>query len=118
MSAQHTPRPRSAPFVTFGELLAYKHTTTVGRCRFCERYHVEGVYYSTRAGCCLECAAARRDEVMPAVAKAERKALRMAVERVQKGNADSDVVWWVRHFAKVNTAFAEWAVAQAKAGAS
>jgi hypothetical protein len=114
------PRPKSAAFVTFGDIRAADphRRTTVGVCRFCQSYHVTGVYYSTRAGCCFECADKRKDEVLPAVAKAEKKALRLAAERVREGKEDAEAVWWTRHFSGVNTAFAEWAVEQAKKGAA
>jgi hypothetical protein len=109
------PKPRSANYMTFGELLERKHRSSSGTCRFCRAYHVEGIYYSTRAMVCVECAEKRREETLPAVAKAETKALRMASEHLRDTTREPWKPWMVRQISGVNKDFAEWACAQAGA---
>jgi hypothetical protein len=113
MSAKHTPRPASANYMTFGDLLDRRHRSSCGACRFCKSYNVEGMYYSIRAMVCVECAEKRRSETLPSVAKAEAKALRMASEHLRDPSRDPWKPWMVRQISGTNLAFAEWACAQA-----
>jgi hypothetical protein len=114
-AATPTPRPASANFMTFGDLLERHHRSHSGTCRFCNAYGVEGMYYSTRAMVCVECAEKRRSEILPSVAKAEAKALRMASEHLRDTTREPWKPWMVRQISGVNLAFAEWACAQAGA---
>lgn len=108
------PRPASANFMTFGDLLDRHHRSHHGTCRFCRAYGVEGMYYSTRAMVCVGCAEKRRGETLPSVAKAEAKALRMASEHLRDTTREPWKPWMVRQIAGVNKEFAEWACSQAE----
>jgi hypothetical protein len=68
---------------TFADLMAKRPAASISTCRFCiteQRktgkydYKQIGWYYSTRAAVCTTCAQAKRDDVMPHVITAERRA--------------------------------------------
>lgn len=60
---------------TFGDLMQLRQPCSIGGvCKRCGKWGVEGWHYSVRASICTVCAEKAKDEVLPSVVAAERKA--------------------------------------------
>jgi hypothetical protein len=106
MSTKTMP-PRSARFMTFGELAKGSRLSSGGTCRFCKGWIADGYYYGTRHFVCVDCAKARVAEKLPMVERRERAARGFA-NRVGEPLG----VKFIAHLAGVTVEYAQWAIDQ------
>lgn len=96
---------------TFGELLdkrgnyAHTHCST---CRFCGSWNSPNIKYSVRSSVCVDCCEKRRDEVLPVIVTAEKKARAM----LKDGTTPPYNAKWLSRLSGATVEFCEQIIAE------